>query len=57
VKITGKIADINVNISDMINKSRGNYAYNIIDIDSEVDEKELLSSLNFEGVISVRIIR
>jgi len=54
-KITGILK--NVNISDLINKSKGDYAYNIIDVDSEVDESELLRSLNFDGIISVRIIK
>ena len=54
-KITGILSHIN--ISDMINKSKGDYAYTIIDIDSETDYEELIKSLHFEGIIGVRIIK
>ena len=54
-KITGIISD--VNISDMINKSRGNYAYTMIDVDSEVDSGELIKRLKFDGIVAVRIIK
>ena len=47
----------NINISDMINKSKGDFACTIIDIDSEIDDEELKQLLAFEGIIAVRIIR
>lgn len=42
------------NIASLVNKSRNEYAYTIIDTDKEVDEKELLS---VPGVLRVRIIK
>jgi D-3-phosphoglycerate dehydrogenase len=55
-RITGVLADMNVNISDLINRSKGDYAVTLVDIDSPVDEKELKKALDFDGIISVRII-
>lgn len=42
------------NIASLVNKSRNEYAYTIIDADKEVDEKELLE---VQGVLRVRIIK
>ena len=54
-KITAIFADIN--IRDMLNKSQGDYAYTMIDIDSDVDSGELIERLRIEGVIAVRVIK
>jgi len=54
-KITGILSHIN--ISDMINRSRGNFAYTMIDIDSAEDSAELIKYLQFEGIIAVRVIK
>ncbi|MGD8547851.1 MAG: phosphoglycerate dehydrogenase, partial [Thiohalophilus sp.] len=55
-QITGALAEQNLNIVDMINKSRSNLAYNLIDIDGSVDEttREKLTAIN--GVLKVRFI-
>lgn len=55
-KITGILADMNINIADLNNRSKGDLAYTLIDIDSEVDEAELKKALNVNGIISVRVI-
>ncbi len=55
-KITGILADMNINISDLNNRSKGNLAYTLIDIDSEVNEAELKKALKVNGIISVRVI-
>lgn len=55
-RITGVLADMNVNISDLINRSKGDYAVTLVDLDSPVDEKKLKKALDFDGIISVRII-
>ncbi|MDF3000201.1 MAG: 3-phosphoglycerate dehydrogenase [Bacillota bacterium] len=55
-KITGILAEMNINISDLNNRSKGELAYTLIDIDSEVDEAALKQALNVNGIISVRVI-
>lgn len=55
-KITNIFADLDVNISDMINRSKGDYAYTLIDVDSTFDEAEVREALKFDGIIAVRIV-
>ena len=55
--ITGILAEMNVNIDNMINKSKGKYAYTVIEADSEVDEEMLREKLASHGVIKVRVIK
>lgn len=54
--ITGILAEMKINISDLINKSKGNMAYTLIDIDSSIDEQRLKEALNVEGIVSVRLL-
>lgn len=57
--LIAKFTDIlsTVNIADMINKSKGNYAYTIINTDGEIT-KEMADALKaVDGVIGVRIIK
>lgn len=56
-QITTVLAAHKANISDMLNKSRQNLAYNIIDIDGEVAEPALDEIRAIEGVIMTRLIR
>ena len=53
-QITSVIAKANVNIAEMVNKSRDNLAYNIIDLDQNVDQSVIDGLLDIEGVIRVR---
>lgn len=55
-KITGILADMNINISDLLNRSKGDLAYTLIDVDSPVNEKELKEALKIDGIISARVI-
>lgn len=50
------LADMNVNVTDMMNKSRNNIAYNIIDLESEASEILLGAIAQVEHVISVRAL-
>lgn len=56
-RITNVFSESNINIAHMTNKSRGNYAYCIFDIDSEssADVADKLSAV--DGVLKVRIIK
>ncbi|NLN39240.1 MAG: phosphoglycerate dehydrogenase [Smithella sp.] len=55
-KITKLLAENNLNIADMINKSRGNLAYNIIDVEGAAGDDLVGKIQGIEGVIRVRII-
>ena len=53
-KITTVLADNKLNIIDMVNKSRGDIAYNVIDIETKPPEKVLVELSALDDVISVR---
>jgi len=54
--ITTVLADENINIADMLNKNRGDIAYNIIDIDGDISEDQLQKIRDIEGIIMVRLL-
>ena len=56
-RFTAAMADENVNIDGLMNKSRGEYAYTMLDLDHHpsADVVEHLKSI--EGVVRVRVIR
>ena len=54
--MAGIIADDNINIENLLNKSRGDFAYTMLDID-DADTAQLESEIKaIDGVIRVRII-
>lgn len=56
-KITGILAELNVNIRDMTNKSKGDYAVTLMDVDAEVSEERFRAALDIDGIIRIRILR
>ncbi|MEG0310664.1 MAG: phosphoglycerate dehydrogenase, partial [Eubacterium sp.] len=56
-QIAAVLAANNINISDMTNKNKGEWAYTMIDVDSEVEEsvKEMLKAIT--GVTRVRVLK
>jgi D-3-phosphoglycerate dehydrogenase len=59
-KILGSVlsvlADADINVADMLNKSRGELAYNLIDVEACPDEATLARIQSIEGVVNVRLI-
>jgi D-3-phosphoglycerate dehydrogenase len=45
-----------INISDMVNKSKGEYGYTVLDIDSETTEDTVKTLESIAGVIRVRVV-
>ena len=56
-QFTSVFAAENINISDMTNKSRGDYAYMILDLDSAATESVVTKLQAIDGVIKVRVIK
>ncbi|MED3561083.1 phosphoglycerate dehydrogenase [Bacillus xiapuensis] len=59
-QITSAISGYHLNIADMVNRSRGDYAYTMIDIDNEVNG-DILPGIEekinqIEGIVTARII-
>jgi D-3-phosphoglycerate dehydrogenase len=55
-KITKMLAENKLNVANMINKSKGNLAYNIIDLEGDVGEGLVKKIQAIEGVVAVRVI-
>lgn len=55
-KISTILADAGQNIADLLNKSRGDLAYTIIDVDKPVSEETVRKIREIEGVLSVRYL-
>lgn len=50
-------SEMGINISDFTNKSKGEYAYTLMDIEAEVTEEVAEKLRNIEGVLRVRIVK
>jgi len=55
-QISSTMAKAGLNIHNMVNKSRGEMAYTLVDVDSPADEALIRSIAAIEGVLSVRAI-
>ena len=55
-QFTTILAEDGINISDMTNKSKKEYACSILDVENEVTETVLKDLENIEGVLRVRVI-
>jgi D-3-phosphoglycerate dehydrogenase len=55
-QISSTMAKAGLNIHNMVNKSRGEMAYTLVDVDSPIDDSVIRSIAAIEGVLSVRAI-
>ena len=55
-QITKEIAEEGANIVDMLNKSRGDYAYTLIDIEYEIPNTVIENIKQVEGILKVRAL-
>jgi D-3-phosphoglycerate dehydrogenase len=55
-QISTAMAQAGLNIHNMVNKSRGEMAYTLVDVDSAVDESVLTALRSIDGVLSVRYL-
>lgn len=55
-QFTALLAEENVNITNMTNKSRGAYAYTMIDTDTEISKEMIQKLNNINEILNVRII-
>lgn len=56
-QFTGAFSALNINITDMVNKSKGEYAYTVLDVESTNNEEVAKKLANIIGVLKVRIIK
>jgi D-3-phosphoglycerate dehydrogenase len=50
------LADAELNVVDMVNKSRGEIAYNIIDVEGDVSDSVSRQIADVEGVMRLRML-
>ena len=55
-QISSALGEAGLNILDLLNKSRGDYAYTLVDIHTEAPPKILEHIRSIHGVLSVRVI-
>ena len=55
-QIATALGELNLNIAEMTNVSKGEIAYNLIDIENPVDEASITKLKEIENVINVRLI-
>ncbi|MDC1447795.1 phosphoglycerate dehydrogenase [Candidatus Thioglobus sp.] len=55
-QITKAIAEEEANILDMINKSRGDFAYTLIDLENEISNTAIENIQRVEGILTVRAL-
>ena len=56
-QFTTVLGESGYNISDMTNKSRGDYAYTLIDVESNITDKLVKDLSKVDGVIRVRVVK
>jgi len=55
-KIASSLGELGLNISDMTNVSKGDLAYNLIDIENKVEKSAITQLSLIENIINVRLI-
>lgn len=56
-KFTAEFGDKGINITDMMNKSRGEYAYTMFDIEAPAPKEAIEALEKIDGVFKVRIVK
>jgi len=56
-RISTFMGETNINIDNMVNKSKNDYAYTMLDTTSEISDKLIESLMAVEGIIKVRVLR
>ncbi len=56
-KFTAEFGDKGINITDMMNKSRGEYAYTMLDIEAPAPKEAVKALEQIEGVFRVRVVK
>lgn len=56
-QFTGAFSSANVNITDMVNKSRGDNAYTILDVEAKISDEVATKLAAINGVLKVRVVK
>ncbi|MDF2511944.1 MAG: phosphoglycerate dehydrogenase-like oxidoreductase [Herbinix sp.] len=56
-QFTGAFSAVDINIADMVNKSRGEYAYTVLDVEAKINEDVVNKVSSIKGVLKVRVVK
>jgi D-3-phosphoglycerate dehydrogenase len=56
-RFTTAVAACGINISDMLNRSKGEFAYTMLDLDGDVSDASVEHLKQIDGVLRVRVIK
>ena len=56
-QIATSLGELDLNIADMTNVSRGDIAYNLIDIENEVEKSAVKELMKIKNILNVRLIK
>ena len=56
-QFTKILGDDDMNIADLTNKSRGEYAYTLIDLETAISSKVVAELEKIDGVSRVRVVK
>lgn len=56
-KFSNILGDADINITDMTNKSRGDYAYSLLDLEAKVTDETVAELAALDNVLKVRVIK
>ena len=56
-RFTTAVAACGINISDMLNRSKGEFAYTMLDLDGDVSDASIEHLKQIDGVLRVRVIK
>jgi len=56
-QFTGAFSTVDVNITDMVNKSKGDYAYTVLDVEAAINDEVAAKLSTIKGVLKVRIVK
>ena len=51
------LGEADINVSDMTNKAKGDYAYALLDLDSPVTDEVVAKLRAIDGVLRVRVVK
>jgi len=56
-QITNAIAEVGINIVDMLNKSKDEVAYTLIDLESEISDITIDNLMKIDGILTLRVLQ
>ncbi len=56
-RFSSVLGDNGINITDMVNKSKGDYAYTMLDIENKVSDEIIKQLTAIDGVLRVRVVK